>query len=172
MPHVCDAVAEIRTVVLSLYSHRAAHASKSNGERILAQRELPPFGQTTRRPDPAQQVAYATGLPRQVSIRTAPDPIRPFPSILRASLHFPLRAFSLCLRDLLPPQNSPIPPSPIHQSTTSNRNGGEVRCRRGRSGHRPPPQAREVWLGRGAGCRGKRPFISDSPDVLFRIRFA
>ncbi|KAG2641895.1 hypothetical protein PVAP13_2KG219000 [Panicum virgatum] len=29
-----------------------------------------------------------------------------------------------------------------------------MRCRRGQSGHRPPPQARKAWLGRGSGCRG------------------
>jgi len=97
--------------------------------------------------DPPESVRY---LP------TAPDPRPP-------RRNSPISRF-------LQKSFSPIPPSPIQEPRA---NGDEVRCRRGRSGHRAPPQACKAWLGRGSGCRGKRPLPTPLlSDVQFRIRFA
>jgi hypothetical protein len=114
------------------------------------------FGQTTRPTRTVPAYCVPASDSHQSLIPRPPRATR----IQRTPLHFPRS-----LRDLF------LTFPQFLRAKQSNSDGDGVRCRRGRCGHRPSPQAGEAWLGRGAGCRGKRP--SPTPllsDVLRRFR--
>jgi hypothetical protein len=95
--------------------------------------------QPTQNPHSTSRTKYATGLPHPIPVDWFPLPA--YPS-----------------RDLF--QRLPIPQFRTRSSASSS-HGSQV-CGCGRSAQRPPPQAGQAGMGRGAGYRGKRPFVDSS----------